>query len=130
MSLPPFEVVVGTVDLTVPHNVLLSLDEAADLPRLAGRFSTRDLRRYASPKRKRNRLPAVKPGREYLTTPTWIDDWIEGMVSGTPPAADAAPPARATGVPAMSDAAAAAAASLEARLAKGPPKSKPSRKGK
>ena len=123
----PFELVVGNVDLTIPHDMLLSLDEAADLPRLAGRFKSRDLRRYASPTRKRNRLPAIQPGREYLTTPAWIDDWIDGMKGGTP-APDDAPPAGAVATPSMS-AAAAAAASLEARLAPKPAKPKNLRKG-
>ena len=111
----PFQLVVGTVPLTVPYDVLLPLEDAVDLPRLGGLFTLRDLRRYANPKRTRNRLPAVLPGREWLT-----------MKGGKVPHADGA----TSGMPSMSDAAAAAAASLEARLAPSPAKPKPPRKGK
>ncbi|RYB03571.1 hypothetical protein [Lichenibacterium ramalinae] len=71
-----FELVVDTISMDPGPDDLVPLDEAATLPRLRGLFDKRAL--YKAVHRKRNPLRAYAPVRDILTTPRWIDQWIEG----------------------------------------------------
>ena len=95
----PFELVVGTVELTVPRDALLTLRDAADLPRLNGYFDAKRLYRAV----RARRLRASQPfGKGFYTTPDWINDWIESSCPRHPDDAphDASGPPIASGLPA------------------------------
>ena len=58
-----------------PPDMLLTLSEAASLPRLGGLVGEETLRRAA--RRKHRKLTTTKLARGLATTRAWVDQWIE-----------------------------------------------------